>query len=67
MAGLLWVPSLAVVWLVSARVGAGMSMVTCLTLLGVRVRDHHQASALSAMAQCVGYGPFLAGSRRFIE
>ncbi|WP_416425064.1 MFS transporter [Pseudomonas sp. App30] len=66
MAGLLWAPSLALVWLVFAGVGAGMSMVTCLTLFGLRVRDHHQASALSAMAQCVGYGlgaagPFLAG------
>ncbi|SOP99578.1 putative membrane protein [Pseudomonas syringae pv. syringae] len=43
-----------------------MSMVTCLSLFGLRTRDHHQASALSAMAQCVGYGlgacgPFLTG------
>lgn len=42
-----------------------MSMVTCLTLFGLRVRDHHQSSSLLAMAKCVGYGlgsagPFLA-------
>lgn len=66
MAGLMWAPSMALVWLLFAGVGAGMSMVTCLTLFGLRVRDHHQASSLSAMAQCVGYGlgsagPFLAG------
>lgn len=65
MAGLVWAPSLSLVWLLIAGGGAGMSMVTCLTLFGLRVRDHHQASSLSAMAQCVGYGlgsagPFLA-------
>jgi CP family cyanate transporter-like MFS transporter len=66
MAGLVWAPSMSFVWLLFAGVGAGASMVTCLTLFGLRVRDHHQASSLSAMAQCVGYGlgaagPFLAG------
>lgn len=66
MAGLVWAPSLSFIWLLFAGGGAGMSMVTCLTLFGLRVRDHHQASSLSAMAQCVGYGlgsagPFLAG------
>lgn len=66
MAGLVWAPALSLVWLLFTGVGAGMSMVTCLTLFGLRVRDHHQSSSLSAMAQCVGYGlgsagPFLAG------
>lgn len=66
IAGLVWAPSLSLMWLLFAGAGAGMSMVTCLTLFGLRVRDHHQASSLSAMAQCVGYGlgsagPFLAG------
>lgn len=66
VAGLLWAPSLSFAWLVFAGIGAGMSMVTCLTLFGLRVRDHHQAGSLSAMAQCIGYGlgaagPFLAG------
>jgi CP family cyanate transporter-like MFS transporter len=64
--GLLSAPSLSLVWLLFAGVGAGMSMVTCLSLFGLRARDHHQASSLSAMGQCVGYGvgalgPFLAG------
>lgn len=66
MVGLLLAPSLSLVWLLFAGVGAGMSMVTCLNLFGLRARDHHQASSLSAMGQCVGYGlgalgPFLAG------
>lgn len=66
IAGLVWAPSLSFIWLLFAGIGAGMSMVTCLSLFGLRVRDHHQASSLSAMAQCIGYGlgaagPFLAG------
>ncbi|RZA06564.1 MAG: MFS transporter, partial [Proteobacteria bacterium] len=64
--GLLLAPTLSLIWLLFAGVGAGMSMVTCLSLFGLRARDHHQASSLSAMGQCVGYGlgasgPFLAG------
>jgi CP family cyanate transporter-like MFS transporter len=64
--GLLIAPTLALYWLLFAGAGAGMSMVTCLSLFGLRSRDHHEASALSGMAQCVGYGlgalgPFLAG------
>jgi CP family cyanate transporter-like MFS transporter len=64
--GLLEAPAMSLLWLLFAGVGAGMSMVTCLSLFGLRARDHHQASSLSAMGQCVGYGlgasgPFLAG------
>lgn len=66
VAGLLLKPALALVWLLIAGVGAGMSMVTCLTLFSLRARDHHEASALSGMGQCIGYGlgavgPLLAG------
>ncbi|MGF6099322.1 MFS transporter [Pseudomonas sp. 18175] len=66
MAGLYFAPSLSMLWILFAGVGAGMSMVTCLTLFGLRTSDHHQAGALSGMAQCVGYGlgsvgPYLAG------
>ncbi len=31
-------------------------MVTCLALFNLRTGDHRQASKLSGMAQCVGYG-----------
>ncbi|WP_226439468.1 MFS transporter [Pseudomonas sp. MWU16-30316] len=66
VSGLLYAPSQSLVWLLFAGTGAGMSMVTCLTLFGLRARDHHQASALSGMGQCIGYGlgasgPFFAG------
>lgn len=66
VAGLLIVPQASVLWLVLAGIGAGMSMVTCLTLFGLRSREHHQAAQLSGQAQCIGYligalGPYLAG------
>jgi len=64
--GILIMPELAAIWLLFAGVGAGMSMVTCLTLFGLRTHDHNQARQLSGKAQCVGYligalGPYLAG------
>lgn len=66
VAGLLLLPAVSVLWLVLAGIGAGMSMVTCLTLFGLRTREHHQAGQLSGKAQCIGYligalGPCLAG------
>jgi len=69
VSGLLWAPNHALIWLLVAGIGAGMSMVTCLSVrgvLGLRARDHVQAASLSAMAQSVGYGigaagPFMCG------
>ncbi|NUU67208.1 MFS transporter [Enterobacteriaceae bacterium BIT-l23] len=66
IAGLLVMPELSILWLVLAGTGAGMSMVTCLTLFGLRAREHNQAGQLSGKAQCIGYligstGPYLAG------
>ncbi|WLS81103.1 MFS transporter (plasmid) [Erwinia pyri] len=66
VAGLLMMPDFSVIWLVLAGIGAGMSMVTCLTLFGLRAREHSQAGQLSGKAQCIGYligalGPYLAG------
>ncbi|MDW8845014.1 MFS transporter [Erwinia sp. MMLR14_017] len=66
VAGLLMMPDFSVLWLVLAGIGAGMSMVTCLTLFGLRTREHSQAGRLSGKAQCIGYligalGPCLAG------
>lgn len=68
-AGLLLAPSLSLLWLVSAGLGAGVAMVTSLSLFGLRTHDHHQAAALSGMAQFVGYagaaaGPLLVGILR---
>jgi len=65
-AGLLLRPDLSLLWLISAGLGAGVAMVTSLSLFALRTRDHHQAGALSGMAQFIGYsgaalGPLLVG------
>ncbi|WP_158781425.1 MFS transporter [Pantoea sp. BAV 3049] len=64
--GLWLAPGLAALWLVVAGLGAGASMVTCLSLFSLRAVDHRQASRLSGMGQCVGYlvaafGPLFFG------
>lgn len=64
--GLLLRPDLSRLWLASAGLGAGIAMVTSLTMFTLRTHDHHQAGALSGMAQFVGYlgaaaGPLLVG------
>lgn len=56
VAGLLMAPNYALMWLILAGLGAGASMVICLSLFNLRSADHLQASKLSGMAQCVGYG-----------
>lgn len=56
LAGLLIFPALPLLWLVIAGLGAGASMVICLSLFNLRATDHSQAAALSGMAQCMGYG-----------
>lgn len=56
VAGLLVVPGYSILWLILAGLGAGASMVICLSLFNLRTEDHLQASKLSGMAQCVGYG-----------
>ena len=64
--GLLVRPDLSLIWLVAAGLGAGIAMVTSLSLFTLRTRDHHEAGALSGMAQFIGYtgaavGPLLVG------
>ncbi|WP_395943367.1 MFS transporter [Brevundimonas sp.] len=64
--GLLLLPHLSWLWLISAGLGAGIAMVTSLSLFALRTHDHHQAAALSGMAQFIGYvgaaaGPLLIG------
>jgi len=56
LCGLYLLPALAALWLIIAGLGAGASMVICLSLFGLRSVDHRQAARLSGMAQCVGYG-----------
>lgn len=64
--GLLLQPQWAIVWLTLAGLGAGASLVLCLSLFNLRAASHRQASQLSGMAQCVGYalaalGPLFFG------
>lgn len=67
--GLLLQPNLSLLWLIFAGLGAGVAMVTSLSLFALRTRDHHDAGALSGMAQFIGYlgaaaGPLLVGVLR---
>ena len=65
LAGLLLAPMLSALWLIIAGLGAGASMVTCLSLFNLRAGDHRQASQLSGMSQCVGYGLAALGPLAF--
>lgn len=59
--GLLLWPQQAALWLIIAGLGAGASLVLSLSLFNLRASDHHQASKLSGMAQCVGYALAASG------
>ena len=59
--GQLTLPGASLLWIVLAGAGGGASIVLALSLFGLRTRDHHQAAALSGMAQSVGYAPAATG------
>lgn len=66
-AGLLLLPSLSWVFVLTAGAGTGPLLVLALSFMALRTRAPAQAAALSAMAQSVGYliaaaGPFLFGA-----
>jgi len=65
LGGLYCFPTLAMLWLITVGLGAGASMVICLSLFGLRSGDHRQASQLSGMGQCVGYGLAALGPLAF--
>jgi len=65
--GQLTVPAASLLWIVIAGAAGGACIVLALSLFGLRTHDHHQAAALSGMAQSVGYamaagGPVLLGA-----
>jgi len=67
--GLLALPSLTVLWIVLAGFGTGLTFPMAIAFIGLRSRDHHEATSLSMMAQSLGYllaalGPLLFGSAR---
>jgi len=66
LVGQMLLPALGLLWVVLLGGSGGASITTALSLFGLRTRDHHQAAALSGMAQSVGYlvaalGPILVG------
>lgn len=67
--GLIFLPSLAVVWAALLGFGSGASMILGLTFIGLRTRSAEQAGALSGMSQSIGYlmaavGPMVLGAIR---
>jgi CP family cyanate transporter-like MFS transporter len=65
--GLLLAPGISLLWVLFAGCGAGPTLVLALSFIALRVKQPHQAAALSAMAQSVGYliaaaGPFIFGA-----
>jgi CP family cyanate transporter-like MFS transporter len=67
LVGQMVVPELALVWVVLLGSSGGASITMALSLFGLRTHNHHQAAALSGMAQSVGYlvaalGPILVGA-----
>lgn len=65
--GVLLAPQLGGVWGSMAGLAGGSSIVLALSFFGLRTGNHHQAAALSGMAQSVGYvlaaaGPIAAGA-----
>lgn len=64
--GFIYLPDLAMLWAACLGFGSGASMMLGLTFVGLRTTNGDDASALSGMAQCVGYlmaaaGPLLLG------
>ncbi|MCT1734010.1 MFS transporter [Kocuria marina] len=64
--GLLFVPSLSLLWALFIGFCTGGAIVLAMALFGLRTTDYHRAAALSSMAQSVGYlfaalGPVMIG------
>jgi CP family cyanate transporter-like MFS transporter len=53
--GLLLLPDLSILWLLSAGFAGGMYIVMAIALMGLRAKNHEQTARLSSMAQSVGY------------
>ncbi|GGN20290.1 MFS transporter [Streptomyces fuscichromogenes] len=67
IAGILAAPALTTLWAILVGTGGGLTLVTALSLFGLRTREASETGALSAMGQTVGYafaaaGPVLLGA-----
>lgn len=63
--GFVVAPAAAVVWIIIAGVTGGALLTMSLTLMATRARTHSDSSAISGMAQSVGYGIAAAGPITF--
>jgi CP family cyanate transporter-like MFS transporter len=64
--GQMLLPALGLLWVMLLGIAGGAAITSALSLFGLRTRNHHQAAALSGMAQSIGYllaslGPVLVG------
>lgn len=67
--GMLLYPAWTIAWVLIAGFGTGVCFPLSIAFIGLRSGDHHQAAALSVMAQSMGYllaasGPVLFGLAR---
>ncbi len=53
--GLAAAPGAALIWIVLIGLGTGPTLILALAFIGLRSGDHRQATALSLMAQSIGY------------
>ncbi|WP_081744840.1 MFS transporter, partial [Arthrobacter sp. H14] len=65
--GIIFLPQALLLWVAVAGLSCGSSLVIALSLFGLRTQTHHEASALSGMAQSLGYlmaasGPVIFGA-----
>jgi MFS transporter, CP family, cyanate transporter len=64
--GILFAPTAASAWMVLLGCGSGPSLILALSFMGLRAQSHESATALSLMAQGIGYlvaafGPVVFG------
>jgi CP family cyanate transporter-like MFS transporter len=64
--GILFAPTAATAWMILLGCGSGPSLILALSFMGLRAKTHESATALSLMAQGIGYlvaafGPVLFG------
>lgn len=63
--GIVLMPAGTPAWICIGGLASGASLSTAITLMAVRARDHDAASALSGMAQSIGYTLAAAGPAVF--
>jgi CP family cyanate transporter-like MFS transporter len=65
LCGFLLFPAVTSLWMVTMGLASGTSLTLALSFISLRAADHHEAAALSVMAQTVGYLFAAAGTFGF--